>query len=377
MRPTLIIMAAAIALPSLPTFAQDQPPVLESHADGEIRSLGLRIDAAISDEDPPVLWREDLTTTGADYVRLLLRHEGTEFPADSRLIILPGFGPEQQILLAEIGDEGLWTGAIHSGQATLALESSELLGGAVLILDSIAVEMQAGVSYSPHRRNDLRPINADDVPSALRARAPSVAALYLIDRGRPTRCTGVLIEPDLLLTNEHCVNSAALCRSMDIVFGYEIDDRGRMQLGERRSCAGFEPDLVNYELDAAFVQLNSPAGDSFPPVPLATADPQGNLHIIQHPSGELKQISFTDCAAAQTRIAGRGEGTDFSHTCDTAGGSSGAPVFDTEGRLVGLHHFGFDDSQPGGWSENRAVHADLIAGWRRGDAVNRPGFTGE
>ena len=33
--------------------------------------------------------------------------------------------------------------------------------------------------------------------------------------------------------------------------------------------------------------------------------------------------------------------TDFAHQCDSEGGSSGAPLFDKDGNLVGLHHLGY------------------------------------
>jgi hypothetical protein len=60
---------------------------------------------------------------------------------------------------------------------------------------------------------------------------------------------------------------------------------------------------------------------------------------------------------------GRGIGTDFTHTCDSAGGSSGAPVFDAEGHLVGLHHYGFAEAQVQEWTENRAVRLERIRNW--------------
>ena len=63
------------------------------------------------------------------------------------------------------------------------------------------------------------------------------------------------------------------------------------------------------------------------------------------------------------RNTGRGTGTDFTHTCDSAGGSSGAPVFDAEGHLVGLHHYGFAEAQVQEWTENRAVRLERIRNW--------------
>jgi hypothetical protein len=56
-----------------------------------------------------------------------------------------------------------------------------------------------------------------------------------------------------------------------------------------------------------------------------------------------------------------GATTDFSHNCDTEGGSSGAPVFTPGGALVGLHHLGFalgDDQQCD--KVNKAVHIQVI-----------------
>jgi V8-like Glu-specific endopeptidase len=85
--------------------------------------------------------------------------------------------------------------------------------------------------------------------------------------------------------------------------------------------------------------------------------------VIQHPGGEPKQVSFIACEAIQDPVDGRGPETDFTHTCDTAGGSSGAPVFDLQGRLVGLHHYGFAEGQIEAWRENRAVRFNRLRGW--------------
>ena len=57
---------------------------------------------------------------------------------------------------------------------------------------------------------------------------------------------------------------------------------------------------------------------------------------------------------------------DFGHRCDTLGGSSGAPVLDLQsGRIVGLHHWGYLDSDPD--PVNQAVHFRLILDDLRSD----------
>ena len=82
------------------------------------------------------------------------------------------------------------------------------------------------------------------------------------------------------------------------------------------------------------------------------------VFIIQHPAGEPKQISKINCAAGTVPVDGRTSASDFTHTCDTVGGSSGSPVFNETGDLVGLHHYGFNEG--GFWTENRAIRMKRI-----------------
>ena len=84
------------------------------------------------------------------------------------------------------------------------------------------------------------------------------------------------------------------------------------------------------------------------------------LYVVQHPNGEPKRVSRNDCSVDKVSIAGRGMGiTDFSHRCDTLGGSSGAPVVSLANhKVVGLHHLGFDEDSV--MRLNRAVHIKRI-----------------
>ena len=83
------------------------------------------------------------------------------------------------------------------------------------------------------------------------------------------------------------------------------------------------------------------------------------LFVVQHPSGEAKQISDEGCAVVMIPAPGRGADTDLAHGCDTLGGSSGSPVFNSTGHVVGLHHWGRANSGTFR-NANRAVRGILV-----------------
>jgi V8-like Glu-specific endopeptidase len=85
-----------------------------------------------------------------------------------------------------------------------------------------------------------------------------------------------------------------------------------------------------------------------------------SLVLIQHPAGEFKQVSIADCrVAGVSRTGVAAAGTDFGHLCDSLGGSSGSPVVDGQtGRVVGLHHWGFEEGAAN--PVNQAVHIGLV-----------------
>jgi len=107
-------------------------------------------------------------------------------------------------------------------------------------------------------------------------------------------------------------------------------------------------------------------GDSLRPVPLWSRITKTNepLVIVQHPACVPKQVTQApQCKTINPSIPGSDgkAGKDFSHVCDTSSGSSGAPVFDTWNRLVGLHHRGFEREAEKCDMVNKAIHAGTIA----------------
>lgn len=234
------------------------------------------------------------------------------------------------------------------------------------MVDKISYEAETGVPFSIWGgENETRHVHDEAVPEIVHRLMQPVAKLVFQSDALPKTCTGFLIAEDTLLTNQHCINNAEACASLAVVFGYEYGPDNRIRFGEQFTCAGFEPNRSSFELDATLVQLNGSPGLTYGAVDVAATDAEiaGPLIIIQHPGGEPKQVSFIACEALQDPVDGRGPETDFTHTCDTAGGSSGAPVFDQEGRLVGLHHYGFAEGQIEAWTENRAVKFNRLHGW--------------
>jgi V8-like Glu-specific endopeptidase len=116
----------------------------------------------------------------------------------------------------------------------------------------------------------------------------------------------------------------------------------------------------SYPLDYTVVQLRGDPGASWGTLKLSRADPtsQSPIFIVEHPAGEPKKISKKNCVADSVPVDGRSTGTDFTHSCDTVGGSSGSPIFNESGDVIGLHHYGFNEG--GTWTENRGVRMTRI-----------------
>ena len=365
-----------------PVLAQDETPpapvaapVLEASVDGRIDRLDIHIGAAQFGA-PPVLWTDQIAVAGADYIRLLIRVEG-DFGPEAVLRILPAIGPASEVHLDRIDPEGLWTDLLPLGRATLLLLASDPTPEAVLILDSLVVEAKGGELFSAWGANDIMPVHDPAVPPAVAGVAQAVAWLSFIDGGASRACTGVLIQSDLLLTNQHCIASDTACASMRAIFGYEYDAAGRLSMGPQIGCGGFDPEWSDFALDVTALRLTGSPGVDFAPISLPDVDTgedvlQGPLFIVQHPGPHPKQVSFIDCGAAAWPVDGRRAASDFTHTCDTAEGSSGAPVFNADGQLVGLHHFGFRDGSADIWHENRAVLAPLIVPWLQATVLSAP-----
>ncbi len=158
-------------------------------------------------------------------------------------------------------------------------------------------------------------------------------------------CTGVLIGPvggsgPLVLTAGHCV---ALGDEALVAFNVEEDPDGAesVVLGEVIERAD-APDYAVIELDA---------DPQTSPLQLGT-QPTYRLTVIQHPRGLPKVL-------ATGTFAFLDEGAVHYDDLDTLVGSSGAPIINGRGRVLGLHAGGDCDlgGTNWGWLSSEIVRA--------------------
>jgi hypothetical protein len=184
-------------------------------------------------------------------------------------------------------------------------------------------------------------------------------------------CSGAVIAtgPDILfLTNYHCGGKSTwidktFCANTVIDMSWDDDP-----VSAEYVCT----DIVKKDegLDAVVMKIAPLTLRGYPlrPVkirtrPVAVGE---SLALIHHPQCLPKQISRRGCNVVSTPFDNwidASKKTDFTHRCDSEGGSSGAPVFDKDQNFVGLHHQGFlaTPTNPGQCDNfNRAVAASSL-----------------
>lgn len=164
--------------------------------------------------------------------------------------------------------------------------------------------------------------------------------------------TGVLIAPDLVLTNYHVLSEqiveplqlAERTKTLLCEFGFVSEEGDRPIAPDPFAVEVAEPIVAcspTPELDYILLRLEPKIKNSdFQPlsVGVATRPPslekgQG-LNVLQHPEGEMMQVSLSASGVVGVD-AGRGR---VWYVNRTQGGSSGSPCFTGDWEMVALHH---------------------------------------
>ena len=164
-------------------------------------------------------------------------------------------------------------------------------------------------------------------------------------------CTGILVADDLILTNRHCLETSL--SDIRILFNYRMEGESALAPIEvREPVEVVDSGYRKGEQDYALIRLDRNAPPNQVPHTWIrwhdNAEDNELVNLISHPMGLPQKFTL---GAVRSSADKR-----FEHTAATQAGSSGAPVFDDEGFLIGIHTW----SPPGGGTENDLERDCLI-----------------
>jgi V8-like Glu-specific endopeptidase len=165
--------------------------------------------------------------------------------------------------------------------------------------------------------------------------------LQLDDEPKPF-CSGLLISSKYILTARHCLQQRIAntdvwepLKPQQIIF--ELDYLKYGSAGKTYPLKVVPVEVGTGDLDFAVLEaINAiPLGNRKIPVPGGDPTPKEDLYVIHYPGGETLKLTRRECRAADRPE----DGHFFRHVCDTEPGSSGAPVFNINFELIGIHTF--------------------------------------
>jgi Trypsin-like peptidase domain len=176
-------------------------------------------------------------------------------------------------------------------------------------------------------------------------------------------CTGIAIADEYVLTVRHCLE--------DEFGGHRPYSRATITLGQMTESGGttYELDLTPTEIggekieDFVLFHTTMPiqemsAGIIKPDEDESVA--KDDLFILHQPEPSLLILTRYECHVGEPPFVG----IFLNHTCDVEPGSSGAPIFNSKGELLGLHRQGGRNKDDPG-SFNKGI---LLSGIRKANS---------
>jgi endonuclease G len=220
-------------------------------------------------------------------------------------------------------------------RARATVTEAELHGArrsAMDVLASLAHERIIG-------SNDMRDINYLEL-------AVAVARAVCRIRIGSAAGTGVLVGPQLLMTNNHVLSSGEDALAAEAQFDYQENVSGDLlpvqSFRLEPKTFFFTDEMLDFTIVCVTkVSARGQALSRYPWIKLiptlGKAEKGDPINIIQHPRGGLKQIALRNNEVIDIPT---GKPDFLYYTTDTEPGSSGSPCFNDQWELIALHHSG-------------------------------------
>jgi len=173
--------------------------------------------------------------------------------------------------------------------------------------------------------------------------------IYKSDHGYSELCTGVLLnnteDTDIpyVLTTNHCIENNSHAENTIFVFQYESPDCEGPDGSVTNSISGAGLKATSENLDFTLVELNIIPPITYNPIYAGWSNefiPPVNSVTIHHPNGDVKKISVDNDPAVVTSYSDFDDNTFWNilqwDIGTTEAGSSGAPLFNQDHRVIGI-----------------------------------------
>ncbi len=304
------------------------------------------------------VWSGVFRSEGASAVRLHL--EGMNLPKGAELYVYGrhghAFGPYTGT------HKDFWTNTVPGKELVLQLHlpvGAEMGKSLFQVSEISHMGDRYEMGYNPQKAfcswNDSCIQNAEcsTLPSAIQPVQDAVAYLIYSKSGGSFICSGGLLNTTdsssdpYLLTANHCFDSQSSATSLEAHFQWTVPCGG--SCGSQFNPPGSVPSVLGSTLlatsantDFTFVELNSaaPAGSVFLGWSTAAIANSGgtNLFRVSHPSGSPQAYS-TQSVNSSSGVCGSLPRGNFIYSDatfgDSEGGSSGSPVVNSSGQVVG------------------------------------------
>ncbi|QNA88781.1 hypothetical protein G4G28_10245 [Massilia sp. Dwa41.01b] len=337
MKRTLAALLCLFMLASTVTTASGREPSFEQR-----HPLGLT--ATYSDYGGTVWWRSaPIKANDASFIRLKFTSLRNPRKETAFIVVRDEAGNElQRLSLLDVDPE--------RPLVTMRFQASEVSAYVEAPARPRALRLTLSDYFTDSGR-DPRPLSIGavdqpwasiaDLDKAAPAQQRARGVVKLLFTSDMSSCTGFLVAPGKIMTNHHCIEASSAfsrsgksCADVDILLDYLSDTRPPVTLRCLDAKTYKTPDITVLRVAPADLPLL--AGRPVARFADVNAALPVKVELIHHPGG-LPMMLSRDCQAVDNKATA----ANLRHTCHTAGGSSGSPLFDASGRVVGVQVKGF------------------------------------